>query len=576
MCPRWRLRRAPWTSSSASSSTCDPSASTSTSARGGPSPSASTRRTWPRVGMQTASSRRPRTPPRPGHFRRRARDPATWPPRRRSSTAPAGRPAPTASGSATGQRLSTTIAVRPTSVDQFTFANEAAEQLAECGIELLVEELDLTGGTMLDQLLWPNDFDTLLMARPLGPDPDSAVRSFESSRITTAENQADANPSGFTSSLVDHLISAARETLDPAERAEAYAGVQDVLSDDVPYWPLWYESNVSALSTRVQGPDGPARPVQVALRLGRLELEARLRRGVAAGDHRRTSEGRSARRARPSRVHIIRLPVAPRREACACVQDAEERPQTGDLRDHRHPGDDAPHGGHALMSPGKRASSRSPPPSPSPGRPLAAPVAAQEVTADNIDDVMFGDATTSEKGTPGGQHRHRRLADPQISSTTTTSRPSTNSRSTPPRSTSSGTYRRTASTSPSRPSSIPTLANGGVRIDAEPTAECPNRREGYEDLPGFEVDLNIKPGLKWSDGETLDLNDMRYTWEWNMDPDNVGSLCRHRWLEHHRPLRRVRGRPVRDRALLHGVHRLLRHPRQAHAARALHVPDPGH
>jgi hypothetical protein len=52
--------------------------------------------------------------------------------------------------------------------------------------------------------------------------------------------------------------------------------------------------------------------------------------------------------------------------------------------------------------------------------------------------------------------------------------------------------------------------------------KCANRREGYEDLPGFEVDLNIKPGLKWSDGEDARLNDMRYTWEWNMDPDNVG------------------------------------------------------
>ena len=159
-----------------------------------------------------------------------------------------------------GQRLSTTIAVRPTSIDLFTFANEAAEQLAECGIELVVEELDLTGGTMLDQLLWPNDFDTLLLARPLGPDPDSAVRAFELSRITTAENQADANPSGFTSSLVDHLISAARETLDPVQRAEDYAGVQDVIHDDVPYWPLWYDSAVSAISERVQGPDGPLDP----------------------------------------------------------------------------------------------------------------------------------------------------------------------------------------------------------------------------------------------------------------------------------------------------------------------------
>jgi ABC-type transport system substrate-binding protein len=123
-----------------------------------------------------------------------------------------------------------------------------------------VEELDLTGGTMLEQLLWPNDFDTLLLARTLGPDPDSAVRTFESSRITTDENQADANPSGFTSSLADHLISSARKTLDPAERIPAYAGVQDLLEQDVPYWPLWYESTVSALSTRVQDADGPVDP----------------------------------------------------------------------------------------------------------------------------------------------------------------------------------------------------------------------------------------------------------------------------------------------------------------------------
>ena len=159
-----------------------------------------------------------------------------------------------------GLRLSSTIAVRPTSVDLFTFANEAAEQLSECGIELIVEELDLTGNTMLDQLLWPNDFDTLLLARTLGPDPDSAVRAFESSRITTEENQADANPSGFTSSLADHLIAAARASQDQAERAEAYAGVQQLLADDVPYWPLWYGSAMSAISERVQGPVGPLDP----------------------------------------------------------------------------------------------------------------------------------------------------------------------------------------------------------------------------------------------------------------------------------------------------------------------------
>ena len=132
--------------------------------------------------------------------------------------------APTASASATGSASRRRSPCAPPASTSSRFANEAAEQLAECGIELVVEELDLTGGTMLDQLLWPNDFDTLLLARTLGPDPDSAVRSFESSRITTAENQADANPSGFTSSLVDHLISAARESLDPAERDRGLRG----------------------------------------------------------------------------------------------------------------------------------------------------------------------------------------------------------------------------------------------------------------------------------------------------------------------------------------------------------------
>ncbi len=154
-----------------------------------------------------------------------------------------------------GLRLSTTIAVRPTSVDLFTFANQAAEQLADCGIELIVEELDLTGDTMLSQLSWPNDFDTLMWLRRLGPDPDRAVRAFESSRITTEENQADENPSGFTSEIVDFHVAQARETIDEAERAESYAQVQEELEKLIPYWPLWYDSSTSAVSERLRGAD---------------------------------------------------------------------------------------------------------------------------------------------------------------------------------------------------------------------------------------------------------------------------------------------------------------------------------
>ena len=157
---------------------------------------------------------------------------------------------------ADGTRLSTTIAVRPTSVDLFTFANQAAQQLRDCGIELRVEELDLTGDAMLNQLRWPNDFDTLLWLRRLGPDPDSAVRAFESSRVTSEENVADENPSGFTSELVDFFVASARDTYDDDERIAAYAEVQTELRKLVPYWPLWYDSATSAASSRLRGPDG--------------------------------------------------------------------------------------------------------------------------------------------------------------------------------------------------------------------------------------------------------------------------------------------------------------------------------
>ena len=40
----------------------------------------------------------------------------------------------------------------------------------------------------------------------------------------------------------------------------------------------------------------------------------------------------------------------------------------------------------------------------------------------------------------------------------------------------------------------------------------------------FEVDIELRPGLKWSDGTDLTLNDLRYTWEWVLDPDQVGLV----------------------------------------------------
>lgn len=40
----------------------------------------------------------------------------------------------------------------------------------------------------------------------------------------------------------------------------------------------------------------------------------------------------------------------------------------------------------------------------------------------------------------------------------------------------------------------------------------------------FEVDIELKPGLKWSDGEDLTLDDLRYTWEWVLDDEQTGLV----------------------------------------------------
>jgi peptide/nickel transport system substrate-binding protein len=39
---------------------------------------------------------------------------------------------------------------------------------------------------------------------------------------------------------------------------------------------------------------------------------------------------------------------------------------------------------------------------------------------------------------------------------------------------------------------------------------------------GFEVDVQLKEGLAWSDGEPVTMNDFKFTWEWILDPDQVG------------------------------------------------------
>lgn len=76
---------------------------------------------------------------------------------------------------------------------------------------------------------------------------------------------------------------------------------------------------------------------------------------------------------------------------------------------------------------------------------------------------------------------------------------------------------------------VPSISGGQVVIDDEVgAAECPTLDHvdtsfyPEEATPGFTVSIDIKPDLVWSDGEPLDLNDLAYTVEWILDPEQVG------------------------------------------------------
>ena len=162
-----------------------------------------------------------------------------------------------------GKRLSSSVAIRASQANLLAFAHSVAAQVHDCGIDLQVQELDLTGDSLFEQLRWPNDFDTLLTMRPLGVDPDADLEAFESSHATSADQEVDANPGGYSSAAADRLIRQARETSDRTVRADLYGRLQDVLTRDVPAWSIWYDTAWSALSDRVMGPDGaidPRRP----------------------------------------------------------------------------------------------------------------------------------------------------------------------------------------------------------------------------------------------------------------------------------------------------------------------------
>jgi peptide/nickel transport system substrate-binding protein len=56
---------------------------------------------------------------------------------------------------------------------------------------------------------------------------------------------------------------------------------------------------------------------------------------------------------------------------------------------------------------------------------------------------------------------------------------------------------------------VPTIDNGGVKVPGDGGR-------------AMTTTWKLRPGLKWSDGKDLTCEDAKFTWQWNIDKDNVG------------------------------------------------------
>lgn len=58
---------------------------------------------------------------------------------------------------------------------------------------------------------------------------------------------------------------------------------------------------------------------------------------------------------------------------------------------------------------------------------------------------------------------------------------------------------------------VPTIENNGVKVSA--------------DGKTMDINLKLKPGVKWSDGSAMTSKDVAYTWKWMTDPDNASLFA---------------------------------------------------
>lgn len=120
-----------------------------------------------------------------------------------------------------------------------------AQQLKEIGINVKLQSFDW--GTFYGDIQKGNfDFATMRWVGVI--DPDIYRIAFHSKEIPPGRNRGH-----YQNKALDKLLDTGRSISDKKQRIEHYKKIQEIVFNDLPIIPLWYNKEVSIVNKRVQG-----------------------------------------------------------------------------------------------------------------------------------------------------------------------------------------------------------------------------------------------------------------------------------------------------------------------------------
>ena len=143
-----------------------------------------------------------------------------------------------------------TFKVSSSSTAGRNYAGVIQNNLKEVGIPLDIQTTELN--TLFDELRRGNF--QIVYSQWVGGNQDPIFYRdlFATSQIPS-EKLASRNRSRYSNKELDPLLDEAVNTFDRQRGKELYTKIQEIISRDVPVFPLWYQSNVVIARKNVQG-----------------------------------------------------------------------------------------------------------------------------------------------------------------------------------------------------------------------------------------------------------------------------------------------------------------------------------